>query len=255
MVKRVLTPKLNISVVLPSLNEEGNIVQMVSALNDVLPRISDKYEIIIVNDGSTDNTSSIAHKIAAADENVIVIDQENKGYGGSIKSGIKASKYEWVFITDADCQFDLKDLYKFAHEAQYSNVVIGYRANRAEGLKRLALAKLLKIWNIILLGFPYNVKDIDCAFKLINRDVFDCVGDIKSNGAMFSTELLLKIHRAGFLFTQVGVSHYPRLVGKQTGNSLKVILRAVKETSELSKTAFAFESKAYVGKELTYSLK
>lgn len=219
---------------------------VVSHILEFIPKIAKKYEILVVNDGSTDNTSVVAQRLAKRYKNILVIDQKNKGYGGALKAGIKASKYEWIFYTDSDLQFDLKDIFKFVYEANFNDVILGYRVNRAEGFRRLMIAELLRVWNRIFLGFPLYVKDIDCAFKLIRREVFEDVGDIISDGAMFSTEFLLRAYKLGYRFVQVGVSHYPRKNGRETGNKLNVIFRAISET---------FILRSLIAEEPRYTLK
>ena len=226
--------KLNeLSVFFPCYNEEKNIVPLIHSALAELPKVATKYEILIINDGSKDSTSALAHAMAASYPCVRVIDQANKGYGGAVKAGFKNSKYEWVFFTDADLQFDLGELENFIPKAKQDTIAIGYRMNRADNIVRTFYAKLLKIWNKIFLGFPLFIKDIDCAYKLIPKVVLESVGELSSDGAMITTEFLLKVYRLGFNFEQIGVSHYKRKFGKSTGGNPKVILKAIKETFKL----------------------
>jgi glycosyltransferase involved in cell wall biosynthesis len=229
--KKATTGKLSsLSLFFPAYNEEANITSAVIRALRVLPTVAEEFEVIIINDGSTDHTRAIANELARKYRQVRVIHQRNKGYGGAVKRGFKEVRYDWVFFTDSDLQFDLDELSKLVDHANDSQVILGYRQNRAEGLRRSLLASALKVWNWLLLGFPQNIKDIDCAFKLIRKEVVRTIEPLFSNGAMVSTELLLKIHAAGFTYTQVGVSHYPRLYGSSTGSNLRVILKAVVDT-------------------------
>lgn len=231
--------KLNsLSVFFPCYNEQENIDALLTSALKIIPTLANKYEIIIVNDGSKDNTSELAHKWAKKNKHIKVIDQRNKGYGGAVKIGFKNSQYEWVFFTDADLQFNLKELKKFVKKSNTKlspQIIIGYRKNRAEGFKRHLIAEMLKVWNRIFLGFPAYVKDIDCAFKLIKSDVIKHVGPLKTTGAMTTTEFLLKAHKLGYHFEQIGVKHYNRVAGEPTGSNPFVILKAVKETFILIK--------------------
>lgn len=233
MTAKVIEKLNELSVVFPCYNEEKNIPELIKTSMKVLPTVANKFEIILVNDGSKDKTSQIAHKYADSNSNIIVVDQQNKGYGGALKAGFKKAKYEWVFFTDADLQFDLSEVRQLVERSRYSSLVIGYRIKRAEGFKRQILASMLKVWNFVFLGFPLYIKDIDCAFKLIHRDVFRRIGELSSDGAMMSTEFLLKSHAAGFRAVQVGVSHYARKIGNPTGNNFKVIFKAVSDTFTL----------------------
>jgi glycosyltransferase involved in cell wall biosynthesis len=219
-----------LTVFFPAYNEQANIQLAVEQALEVVPKIADEFEIIVVNDGSTDQTLKIAQQLARQYSQVRVVTQDNQGYGGALKRGLNEAQYDWIFYTDSDLQFDLKELVKLVSHTQEHQLLIGYRLNRVEGWKRHILAVLLKLWNRVLLGFPSQIKDIDCAFKLMHRSVFDQIKPLVSTGAMISTELLLKVYRAGIPYQQVGVHHYPRQHGTPTGNKLQVILTAVKET-------------------------
>jgi glycosyltransferase involved in cell wall biosynthesis len=228
--------KLNsLSVVFPCYNEEKNVSKLIESAVKVIPTVAEKYELIIVNDGSKDNTSKVAHKLASKYDSVVVVDQNNKGYGGAVKAGFNKARYDWVFFTDSDLQFDLKEITKLVKKSTESKLIIGYRTKRADGFKRALLAYMLKVWNFVFLQFPLYIRDIDCAFKLINKEVLNKVGVISSDGAMFSTEFLLKATKAGYKPIQIGVSHFERKDGSPTGNNKKVILKAVRDTFKLMK--------------------
>lgn len=218
----------SLSIFFPAYNEAGNIKATIKQALVFAPKFAKEYEIIVVNDGSRDNTKQVALEIK--NNHVRVVSQRNKGYGGALKRGFAESKYEWIFFTDADLQFDLSEIRRLIKHTDKYDLVLGYRIKRADGWKRLLLAKALKVWNGLWFGFPAEIKDTDCAFKLIKRQVIKTIEPFISDGAMISTELILKARRSGFVWTQVGVNHYPRMSGKPTGSNLRVILRAVKDT-------------------------
>lgn len=229
------TQKLSeLSVFFPLYNEEENIERLVEESLKVFPKVADKFEIILVNDGSRDNTRKIGKVLDQKYPEVRLVSQRNKGYGGAVKRGFKEAKYEWVFFSDGDLQFDLSEITKFTKYTKNNDLVIGYRKVRAEGFKRKLLADTLKIWNRIFLGFPREIKDIDCAFKLIKKEVINSFTPLVSDGAMVTTEFLLKAHKKGYKIKQVGVNHYKRQFGSSTGSNLKVILKAVRDTFTLS---------------------
>lgn len=221
----------SLSVFFPAYNEQGNIAEAIRQALKAIPKVAKKYEIIVVNDGSTDKTKQEALKMAARYPNIVrVVSQKNKGYGGALKRGFAESRYDWIFFTDADLQFDLKEIKKLLKPAQTVDLVLGYRLKRADGRKRILLAKMLKVWNRVWFNYPLEIKDTDCAFKLIRRHVMKSIEPFISDGAMISTELILKAKYAGFVWHQVGVSHYNRLSGRPTGSNWRVIWRAVKDT-------------------------
>lgn len=228
-----------LSVFFPAYNEAGNIEETIKQAMMVLPTVAKKFEVIIVNDGSKDATLQVAKRLTKKYRFLKVVNQRNKGYGGALKRGFKEAKYEWVFFSDSDLQFDLQELKTFIPASQTNSLVLGYRLHRAEGRRRQLLALALKLWNRTLLGFPRRIKDVDCAFKLIHQDVLKSIEPLFSDGAMLSTEMLLKAHRAGFTYAQVGVNHYQRRIGSPTGSNLKVITKAIKDTFQLQKQLLA----------------
>lgn len=219
-----------LSIFYPLYNEEKNIIPLVEKSIETFQLVAAEFEIILVNDGSKDKTEELAQQMASKYPQVRVVSQPNLGYGGAVKRGLKECQFDWVFFSDGDLQFDLAEIELFLPYIDAYDLVIGYRLNRAEGFKRTLIAKMLKIWNFIFLGFPLSIKDIDCAFKLINRRVLNAVGELKSDGAMMTTEFLLKAYKQGFRVKQVGVHHYPRKFGSSTGSNFKVISRAVRDT-------------------------
>lgn len=225
----------SLSVFFPLYNEEESVQILVKNALAVIPQLAKKYEIILVNDGSTDNTLAIAQNISKIHSSVRVVSQKNMGYGGALKTGFKEAKYQWVFFSDGDLQFDISELERFIQYSKKFDLVIGYRKTRAEGFKRLAIAKLLKIWNLFFFGFPLSIKDADCAFKLIRKKILNNLAPLKSNGGLISTEFLLKAILGDYKIKQLPVTHKKRLHGISTGDSAKVIKTAIIETWELLK--------------------
>lgn len=221
-----------LSLFLPTYNEEKVITQTVVKADAILKKVAKKYEILVVNDGSTDNTEEVVNKLIKKNPNVRMITHNpNKGYGGALKTGLYESKYKYISFIDADGQFDFSEIGKFIKHIDKFDLVIGYRAKRADAGLRIATASLLKLWNKI--WFNFSVKDTDCGFKLIKKDVVDRLPRLKTESAITETEFLIRAQRAGYKFKEVPVRHYPRTTGKSTGGDFKVIFRAAKETLEL----------------------
>ena len=217
----------SISVVLPAYNEEEIIASTVKVAMDVLNAWGMDFEILVVNDGSTDKTGEIVAAIVDAHPRVLLITHEsNQGYGSSLVSGFAAATKELVFFMDSDGQFDIQDLQEFFPLIDTYDAVIGYRIDRQDSWMRKINAWG---WNQ-LIGWVLNVhvRDVDCAFKLLHAE-FLHQHPLETRGAMINAELLYRLQRAGCSYKEVGVIHLPRLHGQATGAKLRVILRAFRE--------------------------
>jgi len=221
-----------LSLFLPAYNEEKVITQTITKADAILRKVAKKYEILVVNDGSTDKTEAVVKKIISQNPNVRMITHNpNKGYGGALKTGLYESKYKYISFIDADGQFDFAEIGKFIEHIKDFDLVIGYRKKRADSGLRIATAYLLKLWN--LFWFRFWVKDADCGFKLIRKSVIDSIPKLKTESAITETEFLIRAQRAGFKIKEVPVNHYPRTTGTSTGGDLKVIFKAARETLKL----------------------
>ena len=224
----------SLSFFFPALNEEPNVGAVLESALEILPRFSDAFEVIVVDDGSTDRTGEIADAAARRDSRVRVVHHgRRRGYGGAVRSGLLTATKEFVFFTDGDRQFDIADLARLIPALETSDAVIGYRLVRRDPFRRLLVAWVYK-WMIRIL-FLVPFRDVDCAFKLFRRDIFTRVplDQVRSNGAFFSPELLITLRRAGVHLREVGVPHYPRAAEKPKGASPKVILRAIRDLLRL----------------------
>lgn len=221
----------SLSVFFPCYNEEKNIQPLVKKFLHTLPECADKYEVIIVNDGSTDQTRIVAQSLASTHPEVRLVNHtKNLGYGAAIQSGIQASNHQWLFYTDGDGQFNPTQLKEFIPFASKYQAIIGYRQNRADGQLRAINARIFKFFIDII--FRLHVKDVDCAFKLLNSKRVKKFNYI-SSGAMISTEILYRLKKQGIKYKQLPVTHLPRKFGTPTGNHPRVILKAFTETIKL----------------------
>jgi glycosyltransferase involved in cell wall biosynthesis len=220
-----------LSVIFPAFNEEDNIRHTVESARRVLPKVATTWEIILVNDGSKDGTTPICDELAAQYPEVRAIHHvDNRGYGAALKSGILAARYDFIFFTDSDGQFDLQELERLIEWSSQYEIVTGYRAKRQDPPHRLINAWGWKMLVRMVLGV--KVRDIDCAFKIFQRSVFDRV-QIRSVGAMVNTEILAQAMGFGMRIHEVKVSHYPRRFGRSSGANLRVILKAFRELFRL----------------------
>jgi glycosyltransferase involved in cell wall biosynthesis len=220
-----------LSIFFPFWNEEENIKNVVEFAIEVAKKVADKWEILMIDDGSTDKTLQIAESMAKKDAHLKVIAHKiNRGYGAALTSGFTHAKYKYVVFTDGDGQFDFSEITKFIDVIAHADMVIGYRKKRRDKniFKRLLLMHLLKIWDLIL--FRFYFRDIDCAFKMFKKEAIEKLMPLRSEGAMISTEILAKAKRKGLIIKEVGVMHYPRTLGYQSGANFPVIIRAILES-------------------------
>jgi glycosyltransferase involved in cell wall biosynthesis len=220
-----------LTVVLPCFNEAPNVARAITEATWAAVWNADEHQVIVVDDGSTDGTAQIAANVALNVPNVRVIEHDrNRGYGAALVSGLRAARTPWVLLTDSDLQFDLGQLADFIPLTQEADLVAGWRLDRQDPLHRRVNAAA---WNwLVRRTFDVPVRDVDCAFKLIRRDVVDGIS-LTSSGAMISTELLVRAQANGARIRELGVEHRPRVAGEQSGASPRVVLRAFQELRQL----------------------
>jgi glycosyltransferase involved in cell wall biosynthesis len=224
---------VSISVFFPCYNEQENVGRTVEKALNVLEKLNADFEVIVVDDGSSDETERIADEIAGDHDKVKVVHHErNLGYGAALQSGFKAATKELVFYTDGDGQFDINEMPPLLDLMEQYDIVSCYRLNRRDPLIRK-----INGWcwtRLVCLLFGLKVRDIDCAFKLYKREIFDRI-ELSSSGALIDAEILARAARKGYRITQKGVHHYPRTAGAQSGANIRVILRAFKELFKLQR--------------------
>jgi glycosyltransferase involved in cell wall biosynthesis len=221
----------SLSVLFPCYNEQDNIRCVYESATKVLGNLGVDYELILVDDGSTDFTPQIMDAIAAADSRVRVVHHpENRGYGSALRSGFRAATRTLVFYTDGDGQFDLSELPPLLPLMKGHDIVSCFRLDRREGLYRKFNAWC---WTrLVCLLFRMRIKDINCAFKLFKRQIFDDMV-LGSTGALINAEILARATRRGYSITQVGVHHFQRTRGQPTGANPRVVFRAFHELVKL----------------------
>lgn len=222
---------MSISVFFPCYNEQENVGRTTEKALEVLEKLGTDFEVIIVDDGSADNTGKIGDDYAVGDDRVKVVHHpHNLGYGVALQSGFKAATKELVFYTDGDGQFDISEMPPLLELMDRYDIVSCYRLNRRDSVVRK-----INGWcwtKLVCLLFGLKIRDIDCAFKLYKRVIFDNI-ELSSTGALIDTEILARATRKGYRIVQKGVHHYPRKAGEQSGANLRVILRAFRELLKL----------------------
>jgi glycosyltransferase involved in cell wall biosynthesis len=219
----------SISLVLPAYNEAENIESMIAEAVPALAACSEDYEIIVVDDGSADDTAQITRGLMQSTPCLRLVQHPvNQGFGAAVFTGFTSAAKDWIFYTDADRQFVLGELERFVPLMATADLIAGYRAPRRDPALRVLYGKGWSMLCTFLFG--YTVRDVDCAFKLFRREIVQTLGpSIASRGATFSIEWLVRAKRAGYHFVELPVSHRPRVAGSQTGAKIHVVVRAFRE--------------------------
>ena len=221
-----------LSIFFPFWNEEKNIDKVVSEAISIAQKIASKWEILIIDDGSSDKTLIKARELEKSNSNIRVISHiPNRGYGAALKEGFENSKFKYIVFTDGDSQFDFSQVTRFIDEIPKNDLVIGFRKKRKDNPIRHILMNMLKVWDFIFFGFWF--KDIDCGFKMIKKEALDQIMPLRSEGAMITTEILAKAKSRKLKIKEVEVTHFARQFGDQSGANLPVIARAVLESLTL----------------------
>lgn len=202
----------SISAVFPAYNDGGTIASMVVAAATVCGQHTDDFEIIVVNDGSSDYTSLVLAGLEERYPNLKVITHPvNRGYGGALRSGFAAAQKDWVFYTDGDAQYNPLELEQLLSALRDGvDAVNGYKSSRSDSLLRIIVGRVYHHFVQLLFGF--RVRDVDCDFRLIPRHILQ-QADLQSDSGAICLEMVKKIEDLGYVFAEVPVTHYPRQYG------------------------------------------
>ncbi|MDD3521126.1 MAG: glycosyltransferase family 2 protein [Actinomycetota bacterium] len=205
--------KYSISAFFPVYNDWGTIPTMVLLAEKVLEKYASEYEIILVDDGSNGLTKQVLESLKPKIKNLkIITHQKNKGYGGAIKSGIYGSKYEFIFYTDGDAQYnplELESLIKAMSDE--ADIVNGYKIERNDPLYRKIIGRMY--YYVTRMLFSFKIKDVDCDFRLMRRSLFENL-ELRYNSGIVCVEMISKLTMRGARFAEVPVNHYYRVSGK-----------------------------------------
>jgi glycosyltransferase involved in cell wall biosynthesis len=233
---------MRLSVVVPCFNEEGNVASVVGQAAEVGREVATDLEIVVVDDGSTDDTAAVLRALqACVPELKIVSHLHNRGYGAAVRSGLDRASMDYVFLTDGDGQFDLGELPSAIGMLSQHDVVAGYRLRRRDGWWRRLWGRSWTAMMNLVLGV--GVRDANCAFKLVPQGLLR-TSELRSDGALISAELLYEARRCDLSVGECGVHHYPRTSGSQTGASPRVIARALVELAAFLTYRLGFDRRA-----------
>ena len=216
----------SISVFFPAFNDEKTIGGLVKEVFEILPSIAQKYEVIVINDGSIDGTAQVLEKLAKKYKDFKVVTHEkNCGYGGALKSGFKATKGDYVFYTDGDGQYDVSELPKLVDRIDEGiDLVNGYKIKRGDSLLRIIVGQLYALWVRLLLGIRFA--DVDTDFRLFRRGILEKISLTCDSGAICA-EILAKIQKAKGVIVSVPIHHYQRKYGSSQFFWPKRILKTI----------------------------
>lgn len=221
----------SLSIVFPCYNEALNVGTMIEQAAQVADGYGVDYEVVVVDDGSTDRSAEIVREYAKKNPHIKLIQHpKNMGYGAALRSGLKNAHKDLVFLTDGDNQFRLAEIEKLFSKIDSCDVVVGYRLSRQDKAHRRLNGFLWTKLTRFLFGLP--VRDVDCAFKLFHKRTLEGL-ELKSDQLLIHAEILARIHKKGFKIEEIGVTHYPRAAGKATATGLGRIFKTFGELFRL----------------------
>jgi dolichol-phosphate mannosyltransferase len=204
-----------ITFVLPALNEEESLPDAIRRALAALSHVEGSHEVLVVDDGSTDGTMQVAEQVAAENPGAVRVlrHERNLGYGAALRTGFDNATRDLVFYTDSDNQYDPDELRYFVPMMVEHDLVIGFRVYRYDRVIRSIVSWFYN--RLVGLMFRLRVRDVDCAFKLMRREVLDQIG-LECDNFFIDTELVARARKWNFRIAQKGVRHYPRGAGETT---------------------------------------
>ncbi|MCX6348259.1 MAG: glycosyltransferase family 2 protein [Candidatus Aureabacteria bacterium] len=212
--------KFGISAFFPCYNDGGTIASMVALADLVLRQVASDYEIIIVDDGSSDHSREILKELEGKYPRLrVILHEKNRGYGGALRSGFAACRKEWIFYTDGDFQYDVAELPRLVLRAEKGvDIVNGYKISRADPLHRKVIGRLYH--HLMKTLFKFKIRDVDCDFRLIRRSALDRI-TLEHDSGVICVEMVKKLQDSGCVFAEVPVHHFFRAYGLSQFFNLK----------------------------------
>ncbi len=221
----------SLSLFFPCYNESWNVGTMIEQAVKVGEDYGVDYEVVVVDDGSRDNSAEIVRGWAKKNPRVRLVQHEqNKGYGAALRTGLANATKDLVFLTDGDNQFHIADIEKLFSKIDSCDVVTGFRLSRQDKSHRRLNGFLWTKLNKLLFGLP--VRDVDCAFKLFRRRALEGL-ELKSDQLLIHAEILARLKKKGFRIEEIGITHYPRTAGKASATEWPRILKTFGELFRL----------------------
>ncbi|MBL8090424.1 MAG: glycosyltransferase family 2 protein [Anaerolineales bacterium] len=222
----------SLSVIFPAYNDGGTIASMIATAKIAAEQVTDDFEIIVVNDSSSDYTAEVLEEMQKRYSELRVIQHEtNRGYGGALISGFSSAKKDWIFYTDGDAQYNPLELTKLVDSLSIGvDAVNGYKAGRSDSLMRIFIGRLYH--HFVKLLFGIRIRDVDCDFRLIPTKIMQEI-QLKSFSGSICLEMVKKIESSGYVFAEVPVNHYARKYGVSQFFNFKRILQTLNQLAHL----------------------
>ncbi len=219
---------ITVSFCCPAYYDELNIEKVVEKAHIVLSKMTVDFEIVVVDDGSPDNTGKVIDKLAKRYKEVKAIHHpRNLGYGEAIKTAIKnTSNFKYIVLTDGDNQYDAFDLEKFFPMLEKYEIVIGYRVKNGNGFVRRLISKVFNMTARVLFKMPF--KDLSCAFKIINKEFLNSIV-IEGSSPFVPAEIIIKLYKKGYSIGEIGIESYPRIHGRSSSMKIKNVIKSIYE--------------------------
>lgn len=218
--------RMGVSIFFPCYNDWGTMAGMVMMSMSTARDLGLDFDVTIVDDGSDSHTHELLEEIQRVYPQVNVVKHDtNRGYGGALRTGFASAEKDWIFYTDGDAQYDVRELATLLQSAgEEIDVVQGYKITRHDPLHRIVIGRIYH-W-IVKVAFGLKLRDVDCDFRLLRRSIFDTI-DLTRDSGVICAEMMTKIQRAGFRVVEVPVHHYQRAHGKSQFFNVRRVLRVV----------------------------
>ena len=223
---------IGLSVFFPAYNDSGTIASLVIAAVQTAGALTPDFEVLVINDGSTDSTAQVVDELARLYPQVRAIHHaQNRGYGGALRTGFSSATKDWIFYTDGDAQYDPREMTRLWEKMGPGvDLVNGYKISRSDPLHRIVIGRIYH--HTVKMLFGLKVRDVDCDFRLMRRRIFDRVHLEKSSGVI-CLEMMKKITDAGFAIVEVPVHHYHRAYGKSQFFNFRRLARTAVDVLKL----------------------
>jgi glycosyltransferase involved in cell wall biosynthesis len=227
-----MSKRPSISAFFPAYNDAGTIASMVVLTDRTLRQLTDDYEVIVVNDGSKDHTAQVLSELESRYPNLRVVNHPtNLGYGSALRTGFASATKDWIFYTDGDAQYDVRELEQLAARMSGDvDIVNGYKISRSDPAHRILIGNLY-CW-FIKLTFGIKIRDVDCDFRLVRRDCYNRVR-LHSTSGTICVEMVRSFQDAGLRFAQCPVHHFHRAYGKSQFFNFKRLFKTAKDLARL----------------------